>query len=40
VDRRFEFSIAFASSFLIYLIYMTMPNTRVPFKPALGGGII
>jgi membrane protein len=25
---------------LFTLIYMTMPNTRVPFKPALGGGII
>jgi len=25
---------------LFTLIYMVMPNTRVPFKPALGGGII
>jgi membrane protein len=25
---------------LFTLIYMAMPNTRVPFKPALGGGII
>ena len=27
-------------SALFTLIYMAMPNTRVPFKPALGGGII
>jgi membrane protein len=25
---------------LFTMIYMAMPNTRVPFKPALGGGII
>jgi membrane protein len=25
---------------LFTLIYMAMPNTRVPFKPALGGGLI
>jgi membrane protein len=25
---------------LFTVIYMAMPNTRVPFKPALGGGII